>query len=139
MQRREFITLISGAAASTLSLAAQAQQSDRVRRIGVLMAHTESDREFRAYLAAFREGLKRLGLTEGRDPVGSGFVGSLARPGGNATGFTVMEPTTAGKWLALLKEIAPRVNRATCCSIRKRHHMSTIISARSKQPQDPSE
>jgi len=161
------------------------------------MAHTESDREFRAYLAAFREGLQRLGWTEGRniqidtrwgaledaevrqrsakelvalrpdiiltqntpptasmlqqthtipvifvivaDPVGSGFVGSLARPGGNATGFTVMEPTTAGKWLALLKEIAPRVNRATCCSIRKRHHMSTIISARSKQPQDPSE
>ena len=197
MQRREFITLISGAAASTLSLAAQAQQSDRVRRIGVLMAHTESDREFRAYLAAFREGLQRLGWTEGcniqidtrwgaledaevrqrsakelvalrpdiiltqntpptasmlqqthtipvifvivADPVGSGFVGSLARPGGNATGFTVMEPTTAGKWLALLKEIAPRVNRATCCSIRKRHHMSTIISARSKQPQDPSE
>ena len=46
------------------------------------------------------------------DPVGSGFVGSLARPGGNATGFTIMEPTTAGKWLALLKEIAPRVNRA---------------------------
>ena len=67
MQRREFITLISGAAASTLSLAAQAQQSDRVRRIGVLMAHTEGDREFQTYLAAFREGLKRLGLTEGRN------------------------------------------------------------------------
>src|SRR5947199_3732393 len=46
------------------------------------------------------------------DPVGSGFVVSLARPGGNATGFTIMEPTTAGKWLALLKEIAPRVTRA---------------------------
>lgn len=46
------------------------------------------------------------------DPVGSGFVKSLARPGGNATGFTIMEPTMAGKWLALLKEIAPRVNRA---------------------------
>src|SRR5262249_8134328 len=46
------------------------------------------------------------------DPVGSGFVGSLARPGGNATGFTVMEPTTSAKWLELLKEIAPRVNRA---------------------------
>jgi putative ABC transport system substrate-binding protein len=170
MQRREFITLIGGAAASTWSLAAHAQQSDRVRRIGVLMAHTESDREFQAYLAAFREGLKKLGWTEGRniqidtrwgaledaevrqrsakelvalrpdiiltqntpptasmlkqthtipvifvivaDPVGSGFVGSLARPGGNATGFTIMEPTTAGKWLELLKEIAPRVNRA---------------------------
>jgi len=46
------------------------------------------------------------------DPVGSGFVASLARPGGNATGFTVMEPTIAGKWVELLKEIAPRVNRA---------------------------
>src|SRR5262245_53719134 len=46
------------------------------------------------------------------DPVGSGYVGSLARPGGNATGFTVMEPTTSAKWLELLKEIAPRVNRA---------------------------
>ena len=46
------------------------------------------------------------------DPVGSGFVQSLARPGANATGFTIMEPTVAGKWLELLKEIAPRVNRA---------------------------
>jgi putative ABC transport system substrate-binding protein len=46
------------------------------------------------------------------DPVGSGFVQSLARPGANATGFTIMEPTIAGKWLELLKEIAPRVNRA---------------------------
>jgi len=46
------------------------------------------------------------------DPVGSGFVESLARPAGNATGFTIMEPTIAGKWLELLKEIAPRVNRA---------------------------
>jgi putative ABC transport system substrate-binding protein len=45
------------------------------------------------------------------DPVGSGFVGSLARPGGNATGFTVMEPTMGGKWLELLKEIEPRVTR----------------------------
>jgi putative ABC transport system substrate-binding protein len=46
------------------------------------------------------------------DPVGSGFVRSLARPGGNATGFTVMEPTTSAKWVELLKEIAPRINRA---------------------------
>jgi putative ABC transport system substrate-binding protein len=67
MQRREFITLIGGAAASACSFAAEAQQSDRVRRIGVLMAHTESDREFQAYLAAFREGLQRLGWTEGRN------------------------------------------------------------------------
>jgi putative ABC transport system substrate-binding protein len=45
------------------------------------------------------------------DPVGSGFVESLARPGGNATGFSVMEPTISSKWVELLKEIAPRVNR----------------------------
>src|SRR5262245_1941598 len=134
------------------------------------MAHAESDPEFQAYIAAFLEGLRKLGWTEDRniqihsrwgalddaesrqqaakelvalqpdliltqntpttalmlqqthtipivfvtvaDPVGSGFVGSLARPGGNTTGFTLMEPTIAGKWPELLKEIAPRVNRA---------------------------
>jgi len=169
MRRREFITLIGGAAMAW-PLAARAQQSDRMRRIGVLMAHPENDPEFQAYVAAFRDGLQKLGWTESRnirldfrwgalddaelrqrsamelialkpdlivtqntpptasmlqqtrtipvvfvvvaDPVGSGFVESLARPGGNATGFTIMEPTTTGKWLALLKEIAPRVNRA---------------------------
>ena len=141
-----------------------------MRRIGVLMAHAESDPEFEAYLAAFREGLQKLGWSEGRniridtrwgalddaearqriakdlvrlepdviltqntpptasmlqqtrtipiifvivsDPVGSGFVKSLNRLGGNATGFTIMEPTMSSKWLELLKEIAPRVNRA---------------------------
>ena len=169
MKRREFITLLGGAAA-TWPLAAPAQQPDRMRRIGVLMAHAESDPEFQAYVAAFREGLQNLGWVEGRnfqldfrwgalddaelrkraaielialkpdlivtqntpptatmlqqtrtipvvfvvvaDPVGSGFVQNLARPGGNATGFTIMEPTTTGKWLELLKEIAPRSNRA---------------------------
>jgi putative ABC transport system substrate-binding protein len=169
MQRREFITLIGGAVA-VWPLAAQAQQPERMRRIGVLMAHTESDPEFQAYLGAFRDGLQKLGWSEGRniridarwgalddaelrqrsakelialqphliltqnipptasmlqqtrtipvifvivaDPVSSGFVGSLARPGGNATGFTIMEPTITGKWLELLKEIAPRVSRA---------------------------
>ena len=170
MRRREFITLIGGASAAW-PLTALAQQPDRVRRIGVLMAHTKSDPEFQAYLGAFRNGLQKLGWSEGRniriharwgalddaefrgnvprrnsfalqpdliltqntpptasmlqqtrtipvvfvivaDPLGSGFVKSLARPGGNATGFTIMEPTTTGKWLELLKEIAPRVNRA---------------------------
>ncbi len=169
MQRREFITVLGGAAA-TWPLAALAQQPDHMRRIGVLMAHAESDPEFQAYVTAFREGLQKLGWTEGRniqldfrwgalddaelrkrsanelialkpdlivtqntpptatmlqqtrtipvvfvviaDPVGSGFVQNLARPGGNATGFTIMEPTITGKWLELLKEIAPRVNRA---------------------------
>ena len=166
--RREFIALLGGAAA--WPLAARAQQPEQVRRIGVLMAHSESDPEFKAYLTAFRDGLQKLGWTEGRniriasrwgalddaesrqrsakelialqpdliltqntpptasmlqqtrtipvifvvvaDPVGSRFVESLARPGGNVTGFTVMEPTISGKWLELLKEIAPHVNRA---------------------------
>ena len=169
MRRREFITLVGGAAA-TWPLTANAQQPDRMRRIGVLMAHAESDPEFQAYVAAFREGLQKVGWVEGRnfrldfrwgalddaelrrrsaielialkpdlivtqntpptatmlqqtrtipvvfvvvaDPVGSGFVQNLARPGGNATGFTIMEPTTTGKWLELLKEVAPRSNRA---------------------------
>jgi putative ABC transport system substrate-binding protein len=173
MTRRELMTLIGGAAAaSSVSwlLRAHAQQADRMRRIGVLMAHAEVDPEFQAYVDAFREELQKLGWTEGRnvridirwgalddaesrqrfakelvtfqpdliitqntpptasmlqqtrtipvvfvivaDPVGSGFVESLARPGGNATGFTVMEPTMSGKWLELLKEIAPNVDRA---------------------------
>ena len=168
MKRREFITLLGGA--TSWPLAARAQQGERVRRIGVLMAHPESDPEFKAYLGAFREGLQKLGWTEGRniridsrwgalddpesrkrsaselvalqpdliltqntpptasmlqqtrtipivfvivaDPVGSGFVESLPHPGGNATGFTIMEPTVVGKWVELLKEIAPPVDRA---------------------------
>jgi putative tryptophan/tyrosine transport system substrate-binding protein len=167
MQRREFITLIGGAAA-TWPLAAHAQQSERMLRIGVLMGFAESDPEAGAWVAAFREGLQKLGWAEGRniridirrgaldaesrqrfakelvasqpdlilshttpttaallhqtrtipivfvqvaDPVGSGFVASFPRPGGNVTGFTNIEPTMAGKWLELLKEIAPRVAR----------------------------
>jgi putative ABC transport system substrate-binding protein len=167
MRRREFITLLGGAAAAW-PLAARAQQPGGMRRIAVLMAYAESDSEGQAYLAAFREGLQKLGWTEGRnigidtrwatsdaalmqrfakelialqpelifssdtpttavllqqtrtipiifatvsDPVGSGFVASFPQPGGNVTGFIVMEPTMAGKWLELLKEIAPRVNR----------------------------
>jgi putative tryptophan/tyrosine transport system substrate-binding protein len=167
MRRRQFMTVFGGAAAAW-SFAVLAQ-ADRVRRVGMLMAHAESDPEFKAYVAAFRDGLQMLGWTEGRnvridarwgalddaesrkrsaqelvalrpdvilaqntpptatllqqtrsipivfvivaDPVGSGFVESLARPGRNATGFTVMEPTITGKWLELLKEISPRVKR----------------------------
>jgi putative tryptophan/tyrosine transport system substrate-binding protein len=168
MRRRQFISALVGMAIWPIT--AQAQQSDKVRRIGVLMAHAESDPEFEAYLAVFREGLHKLGWTEGRnvqfdvrwgalddaaarqrlskelvalapdviltqntpptasmlqqtrtipvvfvivsDPVGSGFVKGLPRPGGNATGFTIMEPTMSGKWLELLKDVAPRVDRA---------------------------
>jgi putative ABC transport system substrate-binding protein len=167
MRRRKFITLLGGAAAAW-PLVARAQQGERVRRIGVLMAYAESDSEAQAFVAAFREGLQKLGWAEGRnnridirwanvdvetmrrfakdlvalqpdlilahntpttaallqqtrtipiifanvsDPVGSGFVANFSRPGGNVTGFTNIEPTMAGKWLELLKEIAPRVNR----------------------------
>jgi putative ABC transport system substrate-binding protein len=166
MRRREFITLLGGAAAAW-PRAARAQQDERMRRIGVLMAHAESDPEGQAFVAAFREGLQKLGWTEGRnlridtrwaaevelmqgfakelialrpdlilanntpttaavlqqtstipiiftvvaDPVGSGFVASFPRPGGNVTGFNVSEPTLAGKFLELLKEIAPHVAR----------------------------
>ncbi len=168
MKRREFITLLGGAAAAW-PMMVRAQQTERMRRIGVLMAHAETDPEYRDYLATFWEELHKLGWTEGRniqidtrwgalddaevrlrsanelialqpdliitqntpptatmlqqtrvvpvifvivaDPVGSGFVSNLARPGSNATGFMIMEPTIASKWLELLKEIAPRVNR----------------------------
>ncbi len=166
MKRREFITLISSAA--MWPLAAQAQQPERVRRIGVLMNFAPDDAEGQARLAAFHQGLQQLGWTVGHnvridyrwggadaerfrrgaaelialapdavlasgtpsvaalqqatgrtpivfaqvtDPVGSGLVESLARPGGNTTGFTTMEYGLGAKWLELLKEIAPRVTR----------------------------
>ena len=166
MQRREFITFLGGAA--VWPLAAQAQQADRMRRIGVLMNLAADDLEGRARFTAFVQGLQELGWTDGRniridyrwaagdadrfrryaaelvaltpdvilangsaaagpllqatravpivfvlvpDPVGAGFVNSLARPGGNATGFTQFEYSIGAKWLELLKEIAPGVTR----------------------------
>jgi putative ABC transport system substrate-binding protein len=66
VQRRKFITVLGGAAAAW-PLAARAQQPERMRRIGVLMAHTESDPEFQAYLGAFRDGLQKFGWSEGRN------------------------------------------------------------------------
>jgi ABC-type uncharacterized transport system substrate-binding protein len=166
MRRRNFITLLGGAAAGW-PLAARAQQGERVRRIGVLMHLATDDPEGQARFAAFLQGLQQLGWTDGRnvridtrwgannadrgryaaelvalapdvilasttpammalqqstrtvsvvfvnvaDPVGAGFVESLARPG-NATGFTVYEYSISGKWLELLKQIAPSVTRA---------------------------
>ena len=167
LKRREFISLLSSAAAAW-PLPARAQQRDRMRRIGILMGYAEGDREGEGFVVAFREGLEQLGWAEGRnirldlrwaaldaqsmqqfakelvalqpdlilshvtpttaallqqtrsipivfvlvaDPVGSGFVASFPRPGGNATGFTNIEPAMPGKWLELLKEIAPRVTR----------------------------
>jgi putative tryptophan/tyrosine transport system substrate-binding protein len=167
MRRREFMMLIGGVAA--WPLAARAQQSERKRRVGVLMGLAADDAEAQDRIAAFEQGLQQSGWTNGRDlqidyrrgagdtdstrryadelvalapdvilasggtvigallqatgtvpivftqtpdPVAAGFVASLARPGGNATGFTTSEYGTSGKWLELLKEIAPGVTRA---------------------------
>ena len=166
MIRREFITLIGGAAA--WPLAARAQPVERVRRVGVFMDLAENDREGQTRVAAFRDGMKALGWIEGRnvnydyrwtagnppvmeryaaelltlkpeiimngglptlavmqkqtqtipivfaqvlDPVGAGFVESLAHPGGNITGFVSFEYSMAGKWLDTLTHIAPRMRR----------------------------
>ena len=167
MRRREFLGVL-GSAAATWPLTTRAQQGDRVRRIGVLMAFAENDRQGLIRVAAFREGLQKFGWLDGgnilietswataniasiqrsakelvaqqpelilsnstpttaallqqtraipivfavvSDPIGSGFIASFSRPGGNVTGLTNIEPTMAGKWVELLKEIAPRVNR----------------------------
>ena len=167
MKRREFITLLGGAAAAW-PLAARAQQGERMRRIGVLTGLAEDDPENKARLATFRQGLEKRGWSEGRnvhidyryapagaqaqvlakelvalqpdvilanstpitaalqresrtvsivfaglaDPIGSGFIASLPRPGGNITGVMLFEASVTGKWLAMLKEIAPRLERA---------------------------
>jgi putative ABC transport system substrate-binding protein len=165
MRRRDFITLLGGAAAAW-PLAARAQQGERVRRIGVLMAGGVSEV---AGMAAFKKALAELGWTDGRniridyrsgmadvgrmqafakelvslqpdlilaaatpaavalqhetrtipiifvavsDPVGSGLVTSLPRPGGNITGFVNIEDSLSGKWIAILKDIVPRITRA---------------------------
>jgi putative tryptophan/tyrosine transport system substrate-binding protein len=169
MKRREFVTLLGGAAAAW-SLTARAQQGERMRRIGVLTGGPRpDDQDAQANIAAFLEGLKQLGWVDGRnvridyrwglgqadtirrqaaelaalapdvvlssgaaslaqlmqathtvpivfvnvsDPVGGGFVDSLSRPGGNATGFMQFEYDLSGKWLELLKQIAPNVTHA---------------------------
>jgi putative ABC transport system substrate-binding protein len=167
MRRREFITLLGGAAAWPLA-AARAQQAEPMRRIGVLMPMGADSPVGQARLAAFLQGLQQFGWAVGRnlridlrwaagevdrnrqyaaelvalapdvilaagsgvpalkqathtvpivftivpDPVGLGFVDSLARPRGNITGFLAFEYGISGKWLELLKEIAPGVTRA---------------------------
>jgi putative tryptophan/tyrosine transport system substrate-binding protein len=164
MRRRQFISLLGGAAAAW-PLASAAQQPGRIRRVGVLLGTTASGPE---PVPAFVQGLRELGWTDGRnvrfeyravagdidrfrthaaelvsqapdvilvqsnpglaalqqatrsipivfvqvaDPVGSGFIASLARPGGNITGFTNFEPSMGNKWLELLKEISSQVTR----------------------------
>jgi putative tryptophan/tyrosine transport system substrate-binding protein len=164
--RREFITLLGGAAAPW-PLAARAQQGERMRRVGVLMPFAENDSDAQANITAFRQALQTLGwtgrnvrvdyrwgggeaerissyaselvglkpdvilassplvlqpllqdtrsipivFTQITDPVGSGFVASLAHPGGNVTGFAIAEFSMYGKSLEMLKEVAPQVAR----------------------------
>jgi putative tryptophan/tyrosine transport system substrate-binding protein len=167
MRRREFITLLGGAAAAW-PLVVWAQQPTGTRRIGVLMNFRSDASEGQARIAVFAQALQKLGWTDGDnvrtdirwaaddmelfrkyskelvelnpdvilasagqsvaelqratrsvpivfanvvDPVGAGYVTSLARPGGNMTGFTSFEYNIGGKWLELLKQIAPRVTR----------------------------
>jgi putative tryptophan/tyrosine transport system substrate-binding protein len=166
MRRREFIAGLAGAAARPL--VGQAQQRDRVRRIGVVMAYAESDPNAQMLVAAFRDEMQRLGWFEGNnlqidfryaaddqariralaiellgkspdlmvsnsnvvtailqsevrtiplvfvsvsDPEGSGFVTNLARPTGNVTGFANFQPSMGGKWLEMLRQILPTLNR----------------------------
>jgi putative tryptophan/tyrosine transport system substrate-binding protein len=168
MKRREFVTLLGGAAA--WPLAARAQQGERMRRVGIITSVLETDADAQARYAVLRQALQQLGWTEERnikfdqrfgsagdsdvvrrhaqelvalapdlivasgsqnvaalqqvsrtvpivclgivDPVGAGFVASLARPGGNTTGLTPFEYGMSGKWLELLKQIAPGMTRA---------------------------
>jgi putative ABC transport system substrate-binding protein len=165
MRRRNFITLIGGAALAAPHIA---RAQDRVRRIALLMQFRESIPEVQAWVAAFKEEVQKHGWVEGRnlhsdyrwagtdmaliqrftkeivaskpdvviatssavtrsfkaetstvpviftnivDPVGQGLVASLSRPGGNITGFVNLEPSVSGKYLELLKEVAPHVVR----------------------------
>jgi putative ABC transport system substrate-binding protein len=167
IRRREFITLVGGAAA--WPLAARAQQSSQVRRVGVLVGYAESDLMAQHRISAFQRGLQELGWREGHnirldvrfaaadpdrmrayatelvgivpdvilaqttpitaallrqsrtipivfvivsDPVGSGFVETLPRPGGSVTGFINLESSLVEKWVEILKEISPHVTRA---------------------------
>jgi putative ABC transport system substrate-binding protein len=167
VKRRDLFAIVAGAAA-LWPLAARAQQSERLRRVGVLIQYSEANPIGQAFVTAFAQALGRLGWVEDKnirtdyrfaagdpalfktyaaelvgmspdailastspavaalreqtrtiptvfalvsDPVGQGFVQSLARPGGNITGFSSSDPPLMGKWLQLLKEIAPGVTR----------------------------
>lgn len=165
MRRREFTTLLAGAA--IWPIAARAQQSVRLPRVGVLMSGLEIDPEQTARWIGFKDGLERFGWSVGHnvhvdvryaggparfellakemiatkpdvifvqstgfvaavarqtntvpivfanvsDPIGAGFVASMARPGGNLTGLVLYESSVAGKWLSMLKQIAPQMKR----------------------------
>jgi putative ABC transport system substrate-binding protein len=166
MNRRDMIALLGGAAA--WPVAARAQQTGPMRRIGVLSGLGDGDPVQQSFMAAFQQGLAKLGWADGRniridyrwgdgdterirasaaelvalhpdvlfvattpalaalrqatrsipivftqvgDPIGSGFVASLARPSGNITGFLIEEPPLAGKWVQLLQKMAPGLRR----------------------------
>jgi putative ABC transport system substrate-binding protein len=168
MRRRDFITLLGGAAAAWPLVAPRAQQAERRRRVGVLMSSSADDLAVQSLFAAFQEELQKLGWAPGRnilidvrfvagdaarvhatvaelmaltpdllvahsnavaeivqsevrtipvifvgisDPVGSGFVSNEAHPTGNLTGFANFEPSVGGKWLELLKEFIPSIER----------------------------
>src|SRR5262249_11901207 len=167
MRRRDFIQAIVGSSIA-LPFTARAQQSGRIRLIGVLINAPENDPEMQASLTALKQKLKRLNWSDGgnarfdirlregnvdrmqnltkemvamqpdvifvhttplvavvqketstipivfvnaSDPLGGGFVASLARPGGNLTGLLLYEDSIVGKWLGMLKEIAPQIKR----------------------------
>ena len=169
MKRREFMALVGGAAAPlAMPAGLRAQQTDRIRRIGVLVGLPQDDANMKARLVALRQGLERRGWYDGRniridyryapagahvqtlakelvalqpdailahtvtpaaalqreshtipvvfvsigDPIGSGFIASLARPGGNFTGLMTFEQSIAGKWFSMLKEVVPQIKRA---------------------------
>ena len=192
MKRREFITLL-GSVTAGWPLVARAQQSARIKRVGVLIGFAENDPAVQSWLAAFRGTLAKLGWTEGSnlrievrwagddpdrmktfakelvdlrpdailsvttpvtnaliretqtipivivtvaDPISSGFVANLGRPGGNLTGFALYEPSMGGKWLELLKQIAPGVTRVAllfnpATTVPVKFYMSSIEAAAS--------
>jgi putative ABC transport system substrate-binding protein len=168
VKRRDFITLLGGAAAAW-PLMARAQQLEQIRRVGFILGFAENDPEARGRVRAFQRALRDAGWFEGRniridyrfaasdpdrinayvaevvglapdvivgnstpviaalrrattsipivfaglnDPVGQGFISSLARPGGNITGFTLTDFEMVGKWLAMLKDVAPNLSHA---------------------------
>jgi putative ABC transport system substrate-binding protein len=185
MQRRKFLTLL-GSTVAAAPLSARAQQTAQARRIGVMIALAENDPEAQENAAALRDGLEKLGWTEGRniridyrwgigdpararivvkellalspdlimpattqmlvaakeaagsvpivfvnisDPIGTGFVASLARPGGNVTGFTNFEYAMGEKWLQTLKDIAPHVTRIAIVANPKNPNTALYLGA----------
>ena len=190
MQRREFITLLSGVA-TAWPFTARAQQPERMRRIGVLLPGTSDDAEYEARQSAFLQALQQLGWTDGRnvlidtrwaagdpnlirkhaaelialapdviltagsatmgpllqatravpivfttvpDPVDAGFVDSLVRPGGNATGFIAFEYGLSAKWLGLLKQIEPSLTRVAILRAEDSHRARRAVRARNADP-----